>query len=85
LYKGIVIINYINLQNFFTLIFFFYRPQINLDDLVNIAEHLLNSKVIGYEQEVTLKPLAKAYSNFEKYGQTLSNFYGLRDYYALDK
>ncbi|GBC14826.2 hypothetical protein GLOIN_2v432849 [Rhizophagus irregularis DAOM 181602=DAOM 197198] len=61
------------------------RPQINLDDLVDTAECLLNTRAIGHGQKVALEPLAKAYSNFEKYDQALSNFHGLRDYYALVK
>ncbi|PKY48629.1 hypothetical protein RhiirA4_525636 [Rhizophagus irregularis] len=56
------------------------RPQFNLNDLVDTAERLLNTGVIG--QRLVLEPLAKAY---EKNGQTLSNFHGLRDYYALVK
>ncbi|CAB4494066.1 unnamed protein product [Rhizophagus irregularis] len=56
------------------------RPQFNLNDLVDTAERLLNTRVIG--QRLVLEPLAKAY---EKNGQTLSNFHGLRDYYALVK
>jgi hypothetical protein len=56
-----------------------------LDDLVDTAERLLNTRVIGYEQRGTLEPLAKAYSDYEKNGQALPNFHGLRDYYALIK
>ncbi|PKK65362.1 hypothetical protein RhiirC2_68609 [Rhizophagus irregularis] len=59
------------------------RPQFDLHDLVDTAERLLNTRVIG--QRFVLEPLAKAYSDYEKNGQTLSNFHGLRDYYALVK
>ncbi|PKY50617.1 hypothetical protein RhiirA4_530802 [Rhizophagus irregularis] len=61
------------------------RPQVNLDDLVDTAECLLNTRVIGHGRKVALEPLAKAYLNFKKYDQALSNFHGLRDYYALVK
>ncbi|RIA99608.1 hypothetical protein C1645_849990 [Glomus cerebriforme] len=61
------------------------RPQFDMDDLVDTAERLLNTKVIGPGQRGALEPLAKAYSNYEKYGQALPNFHGLRDYYALVK
>ncbi|PKC14796.1 hypothetical protein RhiirA5_495093 [Rhizophagus irregularis] len=61
------------------------RPQFDLDDLVDTAERLLNTKVIGPGQRGALEPLAKAYSDYEKYGQALPNFHGLRDYYALVK
>ncbi|UZO24837.1 uncharacterized protein OCT59_017131 [Rhizophagus irregularis] len=61
------------------------RPQTNLDDLVDTAECLLNTRVIGHGQKVALEFLAKAYSNFEKYDQALSSFHGLCDYYALVK
>jgi hypothetical protein len=53
--------------------------------LVDTAERLLNTKVIGPGQRGALEPLAKAYSDYEKYGQDLPNFHGLRDYYALVK
>ncbi|GBB91806.1 hypothetical protein RclHR1_01920010 [Rhizophagus clarus] len=61
------------------------RPQFDLNDLVDTAERLLNTKVIGSGQRGALEPLAKAYSDYEKYGQTLPNFHGLRDYYSLVK
>ncbi|PKY54759.1 hypothetical protein RhiirA4_548384 [Rhizophagus irregularis] len=61
------------------------RPQFSLDDLVDTAERLLNTRVIGYEQRGALEPLAKAYMDYEKNGQALPNFHGLRDYYALVK
>ena len=32
-----------------------------------------------------MEPLAKAYSDYEKNGQAIPNFHGLRDYYALVK
>src|ERR1043165_1810144 len=65
--------------------FFLYRPQFDLEDLVDTAERLLNTRVIGYGQRGALEPLAKAYSDYEKNGQALPNFHGLRDYYALVK
>ncbi|GES73776.1 hypothetical protein GLOIN_2v432849 [Rhizophagus clarus] len=58
------------------------RPQLNLDDLVDTVDHLLDK---GYEQGDVLEPLAKAYSEYEKNGQTIPNFHGLRDFYALVK
>ncbi|GES94812.1 hypothetical protein GLOIN_2v1481157 [Rhizophagus clarus] len=61
------------------------RPQFSLDDLVDTAERLLNTRVIGYGQRGALEPLARAYLDYEKYGQALPNFHGLRDYYALVK
>ncbi|RIA93442.1 hypothetical protein C1645_819410, partial [Glomus cerebriforme] len=61
------------------------RPQFDLDDLIDTAERLLNTKIIGIGQRGALEPLAKAYSKYEKNGQTLPNFHGLRDYYALVK
>src|SRR6266536_4882528 len=63
----------------------FCRPQFDLVDLVDTAERLLNTRAIVSGQRGALRPLAKAYSNFEKYGQASSNFHGLRDYYALVK
>ncbi|PKB96958.1 hypothetical protein RhiirA5_506790 [Rhizophagus irregularis] len=60
------------------------RPQFDLDDLVDTAERLLNKRVDG-SQRGALRPLAKAYLNYEKHGQSLPNFHGLRDYYALVK
>ncbi|CAB5182172.1 unnamed protein product [Rhizophagus irregularis] len=59
------------------------RPQFSLDDLVDTAERLLNTRVIDYGQRDALEPLAKAYMDYEKNGQALPNFHGLRDYYAL--
>ncbi|GBC06549.1 hypothetical protein RclHR1_06900002 [Rhizophagus clarus] len=61
------------------------RPQFSLDDLIDTAEHLSNSKVIGYGQRNALELLAKAYYDYEKHGQAIPNFHGLRDYYALVK
>ncbi|RGB41527.1 hypothetical protein C1646_752089 [Rhizophagus diaphanus] len=61
------------------------RPQFSLDDLVDTAERLLKTGVIGYGQRGALEPLAKAYMDYEKNGQALPNFHGLRDYYALVK
>ena len=66
--------------------FFFYRPQFDLEDLIDTAERLLlNTRVILPGQRGALEPLAKAYSEYEKNGQALPNFHGLRDYYALVK
>ncbi|RIA86037.1 hypothetical protein C1645_741134 [Glomus cerebriforme] len=61
------------------------RPQFDLDDLVDTAERLLNTKNIGSGQGGALESLAKAYLVYEKHGQTLPNFHGLCDYYALIK
>ncbi|UZO02840.1 uncharacterized protein OCT59_021318 [Rhizophagus irregularis] len=61
------------------------RPQFSLDDLVDTAECLLKTGVIGHGQKGALEPLAKAYMDYEKNGQALPNFHGLRDYYALVK
>ncbi|PKY27156.1 hypothetical protein RhiirB3_477801 [Rhizophagus irregularis] len=61
------------------------RPQFSLDDLVCTAERLLNTRVIDYGQRGALEPLAKSYMDYEKNGQALPNFHGLRDYYALVK
>src|SRR6266498_2143189 len=63
----------------------FSRPQFDLDDLIDTAERLLNTKLIGRNLRDALEPLAKAYSDYEKHGQVLPNFHGLRDYYALVK
>ena len=64
---------------------FLYRPQFDLDDLIDTAERLLNTKVSLPGQRGALEPLAKAYSDYEQNGQALPNFHGLRDYYALVK
>ena len=64
---------------------FLYRPQFDLDDLVGTTEHLLNTKVILPRQKDVSKPLARAYLDYEKNGQVLPNFHGLRDYYAFVK
>ncbi|GES90916.1 hypothetical protein GLOIN_2v1785271 [Rhizophagus clarus] len=61
------------------------RPQFNLEDLIDTAVRLLSERANVSGQISALKPLAKAYSNFEKHGQASSNFHGLRDYYALVK
>ncbi|PKC60440.1 hypothetical protein RhiirA1_539838, partial [Rhizophagus irregularis] len=55
------------------------RPQFSLDDLVDTAERLLNTRVIDYGQRDTLEPLAKAYMDYEKNGQALPNFHGLHE------
>ncbi|RGB33408.1 hypothetical protein C1646_816080 [Rhizophagus diaphanus] len=61
------------------------RPQFNWNNLVDTAERLLNKRAIASDQGGALRPLAEAYSNFEKHGQFSSNFHGLRDYYVLVK
>ena len=61
-----------------------YRPQFGIDDLVDTAERLLDTNV-GYSQKAALNLLANAYLNYEKHGQYLPNFHGLRDYYSLVK
>src|SRR5688572_19200634 len=78
LYNGRLIIIIIILK------LFLYRPQVDLDDLVDTTEHLLSAKVIGLEQRNALKSLAKSYLEYEK-DQALPNFHGLCDYYALIK
>lgn len=55
-----------------------------MNDLVKTAQSLLNTKVIRPDQRGALKPLAKAYSDYEN-DQVLPNFHGLRDYYSLIK
>jgi hypothetical protein len=50
-----------------------------------MSEHLLDKRVIEYGQRSALEPLAEAYSNYEKEGQAIPSFHGLRDYYALVK
>ncbi|CAG8461964.1 10472_t:CDS:10, partial [Acaulospora colombiana] len=60
------------------------RPKLGQEDLIDIAVRLLDK---GTEQipRSSLAPLAKAYSEYEREGQELPNFHGLRDYYALVK
>ncbi|CAH1769626.1 14316_t:CDS:2, partial [Entrophospora sp. SA101] len=58
------------------------RPKFDLDDLVDTAQHLLINKDI---KRAGLKSLAVTYSEYEQNGQTLPNFHGLQDYYALVK
>src|ERR1051325_5579823 len=60
---------------------FFFRPRFDLDDVVDTVEHLLKDIEPGPRD--ALKSLAKSYLNYEKHGQNLPNFHGLRDYYAL--
>ncbi|CAG8488111.1 5420_t:CDS:10 [Diversispora eburnea] len=60
------------------------RPKFDLNDLVDTAERLLQSKTNTTITKASLQPLAQAYSEYE-HSQTLSNFHGLRDYYALVK
>ncbi|CAG8653071.1 1680_t:CDS:2, partial [Acaulospora morrowiae] len=61
------------------------RPKFGIDDLVDTAARLLENKVSGKIQRVSLKPLAEAYSEYEQTGQVHPNFHGLRDYYGLVK
>jgi hypothetical protein len=89
LFKGIIF-NFVGFTYVLRLIygfffFLFYRPQFYLDDLIDTAERLLNTRVIGYGQRGALEPLAKAYSDYEKHSQALPNFHDLRDFYALIK
>ncbi|CAG8448239.1 7322_t:CDS:10, partial [Acaulospora morrowiae] len=60
------------------------RPKLGQEDLVDIAVRLLDN---GTEQaqKSSLRPLAKAYSEYEQTGQEFRNFHGLRDYYSLVK
>ncbi|CAG8443124.1 10027_t:CDS:10 [Scutellospora calospora] len=60
-------------------------PKFDLDDLVDTAVRLLYSKTTGQITKASLQPLADAYSNYEQNGQSIPNFHGLRDYYALVK
>ena len=62
-----------------------FRPRFDLDDLIDTAEYLLDTKVIAPGQISVIESLAKAYSDYEKHGQALPNFHGLRDYYSLIK
>ncbi|GBC04617.1 hypothetical protein RclHR1_05780008 [Rhizophagus clarus] len=55
------------------------RPQFDMDNLISVTSCLLGTKSTG------LKSIVKAYLNYEKHGQKLPNFHGLRDYYALVK
>ncbi|CAG8448567.1 1498_t:CDS:10 [Acaulospora colombiana] len=61
------------------------RPKFDQEDLVDTAVRLLHSKTNTQITKASLQPLAKAYSEYEKRGQALPNFHGLRDYYALVK
>ncbi|CAB4393294.1 unnamed protein product [Rhizophagus irregularis] len=58
------------------------RPQFDMDNLVSVTKFFLARNI---ELESILESIAKAYLNYEKHGQTLPNFHGLRDYYALIK
>ncbi|RGB41967.1 hypothetical protein C1646_810360 [Rhizophagus diaphanus] len=53
------------------------RPKFDLNDFVNI-----NTKFIKFNEAEATKSLAEAYLEYKQHNQTLSNFYGLRDYYA---
>ncbi|CAG8439285.1 11270_t:CDS:10, partial [Acaulospora colombiana] len=59
------------------------RPKFDLDDLVDTAVRLLKEET--WTTKELLKPLAKAYYDYEQHGQEIANFHGLRDYYALVK
>jgi hypothetical protein len=61
------------------------RPQFGINDLVDTAERLLSTKIVGTGQRAALELLAKAYSDYEQNGQDFPNFHGLRDYYSLVK
>ncbi|RIA80911.1 hypothetical protein C1645_837857, partial [Glomus cerebriforme] len=63
---------------------FVRRPQFDLDDLIDVSKQLLNNAIVS-EQGDILESLAKAYLNYEKHGQSIPNFHGLRDYYELIK
>ena len=51
-----------------------------MDNLVCVSKCLLSAKITEPKQ---LESVAKAYLNYEKHGQPLPNFHGLRDYYDL--
>ncbi|KAF0550871.1 e3 ubiquitin-protein ligase [Gigaspora margarita] len=60
------------------------RPKFSIDDLVDIAFCLFDSKLHNSITRASLRPLAEAYSEYEECGLPLPNFHGLRDYYELD-
>ncbi|CAG8571175.1 9727_t:CDS:1, partial [Gigaspora rosea] len=60
-------------------------PKFGIDDLVDTAVRLLDSKLHNSITRASLRPLAEAYSEYEGCGQSHSNFHGLRDYYGLVK
>ncbi|CAG8812591.1 24865_t:CDS:2, partial [Cetraspora pellucida] len=59
------------------------RPKFGIDDLIDTAVRLLDSKLHNSINRASLQPLAEAYSDYEGCGQSHSNFHGLRDYYGL--
>ncbi|CAG8812694.1 15356_t:CDS:2, partial [Cetraspora pellucida] len=59
------------------------RPKFGIDDLIDTAVRLLDSKLHNSINRASLRPLAEAYSEYEGCGQSHSNFHGLRDYYGL--
>ncbi|CAG8765912.1 15404_t:CDS:2, partial [Dentiscutata heterogama] len=61
------------------------RPQLTLDDLVEIAVRLLNDESTTKVQPSSVRHLATAYLDYEKSDQEIPNFHGLRDYYSLVK
>ncbi|KAF0487085.1 e3 ubiquitin-protein ligase [Gigaspora margarita] len=61
------------------------RPKFGIDDLVDTAVRLLDSKLHNSITRASLRPLAEAYSKYEEGSQSHSNFHGLRDYYGLVK
>ncbi|CAG8512046.1 4128_t:CDS:2, partial [Cetraspora pellucida] len=61
------------------------RPKFGIDDLIDTAVRLLDSKLHCSITRASVRPLAEAYSEYEECGQSHSNFHGLRDYYGLVK
>ncbi|CAG8479091.1 963_t:CDS:10 [Gigaspora margarita] len=61
------------------------RPQLTLEDLVEIAVRLLNDQSTTKVQPSSVRHLATAYIDYEKSDQEIPNFHGLRDYYSLVK
>ncbi|GES94841.1 hypothetical protein GLOIN_2v1778799 [Rhizophagus clarus] len=61
------------------------RPQFDLDDLVDITEHFLNTNVIEPSKISIIETLSKSYLDYKQHCQASPNFYGLRDYYSLIK
>ncbi|CAG8477178.1 1481_t:CDS:10, partial [Racocetra fulgida] len=61
------------------------RPQLTLDDLVDIAVRLLNDESTTKVQPSSVRHIATAYLEYAESGQEIPNFHGLRDYYSLVK
>ncbi|CAG8435114.1 11795_t:CDS:10, partial [Scutellospora calospora] len=57
----------------------------SIEDFVDTAVRLLDTKLHNSITRASLQPLAKAYLEYEGIGQSHSNFHGLRDYYGLVK